>query len=70
MNREVLQEPAVATTGGAASAASCGSSGIQVSTTSDDGNCNYRIRKDLRRDGEENFKTGPIDRSGTSPQPT
>jgi hypothetical protein len=70
MNREVLQEPVVATTGEAVCAPSCGSSGIGISAVSRCRKCNYIKNKKLRRLWEKNFETGPFNRSGTSPQPT
>ena len=57
----------VATTGRAVSCGSSGSSGIGISAVSRCGTCNYGKINDLHKTPPRNFKTGPFDRSGTSP---
>jgi len=56
-----------ATTGGAVTAAYRGWSGSVVKNVSRCQVCNYSRSKDLRKMAMKNFKTGPFNRSGTSP---
>ena len=63
----VNQCTVVATTGGAVSATYCGWGGSVMGNGSRCHSYKYNPRKDLREIGVENFKTGAIVRSATSP---